>query len=878
MSSFFGSFLSRLRTSLGSPPDGDDDVDEEISGHLLLLQQRFEAQGMTPGEARRCARAAFGGVGQLKEDLREQQSIVWLDQVRQDVRYACRTIRSAPMASLAVVVTLALGIGANAAIFSLVNNVLLTPLPYSDPERIVAVEPFWKNTGGTNPTSSAPDFHDWRQQNHVLDFLAYHAGRQIRAIVNGAPMFASIQFVTPDFFGVFGMSPAAGRVWTQLDGDAPVAVVGHEWALAQFGDVRAAVGRTLTVFDRNVEILGVAAREFRYPGSTDIWVPNSLVRENSNRSGHNYLVVGKLKAGVTLEEARGEMRSIADRLEREYPENRFKSVALTPLRDKLTSGARTTLWLLFGTVIGVMLIACVNVANLQLVRAASRGREMAVRCAIGAGPGRIVRQVLTENVLLGLAGCLVGLLVGWLVLRAFLALAPADIPRVDEVRIDGRVFLFTLAITTLCSLLFGMGPARRASRADVSAGLRHHAGRGVLGGVAPRVRSALVIGEVALSVILLVAAGLLLRSFAQLTRVDLGFSTDRVLVTTTAVPVPGPDGPRRATAFYRDLIENVRALPGVRRTAGVMTMPFVQQRSNSSYSIDGGPTYAQGERPDAQIQVVTPGYFDTMNTSIRQGRDFNDGDRFGQPQVAIVNERLVREAFGRENPIGRIIRTGMTRESANGMQIVGVVADARQMSPEALPRPEIFLPYLQHPGPGSRLALVTQTAIEPDALAASIREAARALNPEVPVRFSTMDEVFSRALAYPRFRTVLVAAFALLAVMLALVGIYGVVSYLVAERTSEIGVRLALGARRRDIFGRVIGGSMRLVWWGLLVGAIGAVAAVRALQTVLFGVSPRDPLTLVTVMALLALTALAASSIPALRATRVDPLVALRQD
>jgi putative ABC transport system permease protein len=383
---------------------------------------------------------------------------------------------------------------------------------------------------------------------------------------------------------------------------------------------------------------------------------------------------------------------------------------------------------------------------------------------------------------------------------------------------------------------------------------------------------------VALSVILLVAAGLLLRSFAQLTRVDLGFSTDRVLVTTTAVPVPGPDGPRRATAFYRDLIENVRALPGVRRTAGVMTMPFVQQRSNSSYSIDGGPTYAQGERPDAQIQVVTPGYFDTMNTSIRQGRDFNDGDRFGQPQVAIVNERLVREAFGRENPIGRIIRTGMTRESANGMQIVGVVADARQMSPEALPRPEIFLPYLQHPGPGSRLALVTQTAIEPDALAASIREAARALNPEVPVRFSTMDEVFSRALAYPRFRTVLVAAFALLAVMLALVGIYGVVSYLVAERTSEIGVRLALGARRRDIFGRVIGGSMRLVWWGLLVGAIGAVAAVRALQTVLFGVSPRDPLTLVTVMALLALTALAASSIPALRATRVDPLVALRQD
>ena len=877
MSSLFGSFLSRLRTSFGHPPD-EDDVDEEIAGHLLLLQQRFEARGMTPAEARRAARAAFGGVGQLKEDLREQQSFAWLDQLRQDLRYAFRTIRTAPLVSLAIVVTLALGVGANAAIFSLVNTVLLTPLPYSDPDRIVAVEPLWKNTGRTNPTSSAPDFHDWRQQNHVLDFLAYHAGGQIRAIVDGTPMFASIQFVTPQFFDVFGMSPAAGRVWTERDGGAPVAVVSHEWALAQFGEVRAAVGRTLTVFDRAVEILGVAPPGFRFPGSTDVWVPNSLVRENTNRSGHNYLVVGKLKAGVTLEEARSEMRSIADRLEREHPENRFKSVALTRLRDKLTSGARTTLWLLFGTVIGVMLIACVNVANLQLVRAASRGREMAVRCAIGAGPGRIVRQVLTENVLLGLAGCVVGLLVGWLTLRGFLALAPADIPRLDEVRIDGRVFFFTLAITTLCSLLFGIGPARRASRADVSAGLRHHAGRGVLGGAAPRVRAALVMGEVALSVILLVAAGLLLRSFAQLTRVDLGFSIDRVLVTTTAVPAPGPDGPRRATAFYRDLIESVRALPGVRRTAGVMTMPFVQQRSNSSYSIDGGPTYAPGDRPDAQIQIVTPGFFATMDTAIRQGRDFNDGDEFGRPQVAIVNERLAREAFGSGNPIGRIIRTGMTRESANGMQIVGVVADARQLSPDAPPRPEIFLPYLQHPGPGSRLALVTQTSMPPDALASSIREAARTLNPQVPVRFSTMDEIFSRALAYPRFRTVLVAAFALLAVTLALVGIYGVVSYLVAERTSEIGVRLALGASRRDIFGGVIGGSMRLVCWGLLAGVCGALAAVRALQTLLFAVSPRDPLTMISVIGLLAVTALAASSIPALRATRVDPLLALRQE
>jgi putative ABC transport system permease protein len=866
---------ARVR-ALVRPERSDRELHDELSFHLALETRDNVARGMSSAEAERRARLALGGVQQLKEDLRDQRSVPWIDHLRQDLRYAIRTIWRTRIVSLAVILTFALGIGANAAIFSLINRVLLSPLPYQSPDRIVIVEPLFTNTGRTNPVSSAPDFRDWQAQNHVFDHLAYHAGTETRALVNGVPSFASVQLVTPDFFNVFGMVPASGRAWSQSEDGVPLAVVSHAWALTHFGSRDTAVGQTVTAVGQNAEIVAVAAPGFTYPGTTDIWMPSSLIPVNPNRMGHNYFVVGRIRSDITLEEARTEMRAIADRLAREYPENRFKSIVLTPMLDKLTAGAGKTLWLLFGTVIGVLLIACVNVAHLQLARASSRAREMAVRTAIGAGPGRIARQVLTENVVLGLAGCLVGLLFGWLTLNAFLALAPADIPRLNEVQLDWRVFLFALVVTLICSLLFGMGPARRAARVDVTSGFRHHTTRTAPGGVGPRVRSTLVIAEVALSVVLLIASGLLLRSFAQLSQVDLGFSTDRLLVTTTAYPAAGPSG--RATAFYRDLIEQVRRLPGVRQASGVMTMPFITLRSSSFYSIEGSPSYRPDEAPAAQLQIVTPGYFATMNTPFRLGRDFTDDDQYGRPQVAIVNERLAREAFGTSSPIGRVIRTGMTNESMNGMRIIGVVADARQMSPEEPARAEIYMPYLQHPGPGARLTLLTHTSLEPDTLSGSIRETARNLDPAVPVRFSTMEQVFTRALSYPRFRTILVGAFAMVAVVLALIGIYSVLSYLVAEQTPEIGVRLALGALRGDVFRRVIGGSMRLVCGGVIVGLVMALIAAQAIETMLFDVSARDPMTIAAVIALLAVTALTASSIPALRAASVDPLVALRDE
>jgi predicted permease len=463
---------------------------------------------------------------------------------------------------------------------------------------------------------------------------------------------------------------------------------------------------------------------------------------------------------------------------------------------------------------------------------------------------------------------------GWFTLKAFLAMAPADIPRLNEVHIDGRVLLFTLVVTTLCSFLFGVGPARRASRSDVSSGLRHQTARSAVRGIAPRVRSTLVMVEVALSLVLLVASGLLLRSFVRLSQVELGFTPEQVLVTTTSYPTGGTE----ATGFYRDLLAQLRTLPGIRHAAGVMTMPFDTLRANSGYSVDGGPSARDGQPLVAELQVVTPEYFDTVNTVLRAGRDFDDRDVFGQPQVAIINERLAREEFGPTNPLGRTIQTGLTPDTRKGMRIVGVVADARQRSPEVPPRPEIFMPYLQHPGPGSRLTILTQTSLDPGMLTRSIRETARKLNPGVPIRFSTMDEVLTKALAYPRFRTTLVAAFGMLAGLLALIGIYSVLSYLVAEQTPEIGVRLALGALRRDIFKRVIGGSMRLVFGGVIAGLVLSLMAAKAIEAVLFDVSARDPVTIAAVLALLAVTALTASSIPAWRAASVDPLVALRDE
>jgi putative ABC transport system permease protein len=501
---------------------------------------------------------------------------------------------------------------------------------------------------------------------------------------------------------------------------------------------------------------------------------------------------------------------------------------------------------------------------------------MAVRGALGASGTRLLRQTLTEGALLSALGTALGVGLAWLLVGALMAVAPADIPRLEDVHIDAWVVMFAAALATLCTVVFGLAPAKTSAAPDLTSELKL-GGRTVLHGSRSRTRSALVVGEVALSVVLLAGGGLLLRSFLSLTHVDLGFAADRVLVTRMSIPANGEDEARRATEFQRDLLERVRVLPGVRRASGVRTMPFAAVRSTAGYAVEGGKAHKPGEMPSAQMQMVTPQYFATMGITILQGRDFAPSDSWGAPQVAVINHTLAREAFGDGNPLGRRISSGMSLQSGSGMEIVGVVSDARQIAPGEGPQPELFMPHLQHPGPSTSLHILVQTHAEPIAMASAIRETTRAMNPQIPVRFSTIDEIVFDSMSYPRFRAILIGLFSLLAMILAVIGIYSVISYLVGQREGEIGLRLALGAERSDVFRSVIAGSLRLVIYGLALGLAGTLVVSEVLQSLLFEVSPRDPITIGGVMLLITLSAIAGSSVPALRAARLDPLIALRQ-
>jgi predicted permease len=804
------------------------DFSEEIRSHLEMEAEDLWQEGIPANESLNTARRAFGNQTHVRERFYEHGRWLWWDHFRQDLRYAVRALRRNPMFTLAATATLALGIGANAAIFSVIDAVLLNPLPYDDPDRIVVLETLRTDSGRIGTNVSAPDFHDWRKQNSVFESMAYYSGGAVTAVVEGSAHFVEAQSVTPDFFAVFGARTVAGRLWSEQEQQTPLAVVSHSWARTHFGDIGGAVGKLIRVNGKAVEVAGVMAAGFRYPDSTEVWLPAGLNEENPHRSSHNYRAVGRLKPAISLTAAQTEMRAIAGRLEQEYfKESRFKSVALTPLHEKLASKSATTLWVLLGAVFGVLLIACANVANLQLARAASRSREMAVRAALGAASGRILRQIFTESALIGSLGAVAGLGIASVLLGSLMAAAPADIPRLDEVRINVPVLLFAAALGGLCSILFGLAPARRSSSPELNITLRQSSGRGSTGQLAGRTRSVLVIAEVALAVVLLVGAGLLLRSLMALTQVDLGYSTDRLLLTSTSIPTSGQSQALSATEFQRDLLEQIRALPGVRRASGVKFPPLIAQRSNGVYWIDNRPEYQPGQAPTAAMQVITPGYFATLGMSVRRGRDFGDADSWGRPQVAMINERLAREAFGDTDPLGHKIRCGLTRQSGNDMEIVGIVTDARQIAPGEEPRPEIFMPYLQHPGAGANLTLVVQTSLEPYALSSAIRETALKMNPELPVRFSSMDEMLLQSLAYPRFRALLIGCFAAVAVLLAVLGIYSVISYLVGQRTSEIGLRLALGARSGDVYGMVVGGSMRMVTAGILLGLVGALTCSR---------------------------------------------------
>ncbi len=800
-----------------------------------------------------------------------------------DLRYAIRLLIKQPGFTLVTIAVLALGIGATTAIFSVVDGVLLRPLPYAGADRLVSVSNYYRKAAFRG-TISAPDYHDWHDQAQSFSGLAMYNSNQSSIAVDGAADYAVVTRATPEFFDVMGARPALGRLLSAGEhkaGGPMTAVVSHAFWRSHLGGDRSAVGRTIKYRDAVYAVVGVLTPEFNFPPQSAVWTAWWIAPETTSRSAHNYRAVGRLKPGLTIAQAQAEMDAIADRLEKAYPQtNETKGVAVDSLRDQMVRNVRTTLNLIFGVVIVVLLIACANVSNLLLARASSRSRELGVRAAIGATRARVIRQLVTESALLAVVAGVLGVLIAAWGIRGLLAIAPQGLPRLDEVGVNWRMLGFAMAASLSASFIFGLAPAFHTSRVDLNELLKQ-AGRGASGGGSGRLRASLIVFETAAAVALVIAASLLIRSFAALNHADMGFDTDRLLLADTSVPSSDLESAERAVRFYRNLMPQLATIPGVKSVAAVSAIPTVV-RSNGRYMIEGGKTFEQmrSSSPLALFTVVTPDYFKTIGIAVKRGRDFTASDIEGAPMVAVINEAFARAAFPDTDPIGRRVMTGMDGalgpDGSRFVNVVGVVADLRARDPSVVPEPQIYHPFQQHPSYATALTIVFRTSVDPLQVAAAAQQRIRGMNPDVPVKVSTMEEALGVAVSTPRFRTVLLGLFAALALVLAMAGVYGIVSFTVSQRTSEMGLRMALGAQRGEIVRLTLASGLKLTAIGVVVGWVAAFAAVRVIETMLFEVSARDPIVFLVAPAMLLTVACLASMAPALRASRVDPSVALR--
>ncbi|HEX7281033.1 MAG TPA: ABC transporter permease [Vicinamibacterales bacterium] len=804
-----------------------------------------------------------------------------MDNLLQDIRYGIRTLTRQPGFAATAILTLALGIGATTAIFSVVNAVVLRPMPFDAPEQIMVVTNTNLKTGARNTTISGPDFVDWRAQNRSFEALAYFTGSgETSVTVNNASDYTTVTRVSPGYFKVFGATARAGRLFSDEEerpGGPTVAVISEAYWRRQFNADPRAIGSTITFRQNAYTIIGVT--DLRYPARSDIYYPDFVAPESQNRTAHNYRGVGRLAPGVSVQQAQAEMSNIALGLAQQYPvSNGEKGIAVVPLQEVVVGDTRQTLFVLLAAVAFVLLIACANVANLLLARAAARGRELVVRAAVGAGRLRLIRQMLTESAVLAIVAGIGGVIVARWGVTALLAFAPPDLPRLDEVSVDLSALGFALLISLAASFVFGLAPAWHVSRVDLAEGLRQSGKGSALGARSGYARKAFVVAEIALAVALVMGAGLLGRSLIALAAVDMGFQNDRLVVLRTTVPVSGPPQFGRAIEVYRNTLTELRSIPGVVAAGGVTSLPTLV-RSNGGYWVQGapGPEVLGMKSPQALFNVVTPDYFHALQVPIVRGRDFNDGDRIDAPFVAIINEQLAKDAFPNVDPIGRTIRGGL--DSLEPMTIVGIVRDVRTRGPNRPIQAELFFPYEQHQGPATSLNLVMRTdAADPLTIGATAARQIRNRYPEVPVRVETMEMTMAGATATPRFRTVLLVVFAAVALLLAIAGVYGVMAYTVNQRVPEIGLRVALGASPRDVIGLVLREGALLVAIGLAIGAALSYAGAQFISGLLFGVSARDPLVFVAVSALVAIAALAACLVPGRRALRVDPLLALRAE
>ncbi len=862
-------------------------LDEDIREHIARETQDNIERGMSPEEARYAAVRKFGNVTQVKEETRDVWSLVWLEQLLEDMRFGLRLLRKNPGFTAVAMLTLALGIGANAAVFSVVYAVLLRPLPYREPSRLVVLNETTPKVGDVSV--SYQNFLDWRAASHTFSQMAAIHSVDFNLAGVTQPENISGDAVSPNFLSIMGIRPIVGRDFDASEekaGTVPVLLLSYALWQSHLGGDPNAVGKTITLDGRSFTIVGVLPPNYRSLDTTDVMLPIGVwatdnaegARERGERG--DMLVMGRLAPDATFGQARAEMEGIAARLAKEYPASNDQfSVALKPIREAFVGDMKTAILVLFGAVLFVLLIACANVANLFLVRGASRAKEVALRIAFGASRGRIIRQMLTESFILACFGGVVGVALAMGGIRGLTQLIPMDMLSGATVNLDSAVLLFVGGVVVLAAFIFGLTPALHSTKPDVQSELKEGGRTSSAGASQNRVRGALVIAEMSLALILLIGAGLMMKSLYRLMAVDPGFRPDRVLKMGMDLRTQQYSKDPAVLNFWQQLLDRVRVLPGVENAAVGTVVPLTDSHSRADVTLEGMAQPTPGNYPHPDVHIISPGYVETLGIPLLRGRTITDEDNEKAPLAGMINAMVARHFFPNEDPIGKRFMFGhpSATNPPKWFTIVGVVGDTRLYGLANPARLEVYVPLRQNPTSG--MALVVKSGADPAALTSAIREAVQSIDKDEPIQaIVTMKELVSDSVATRRMTLVLLGLFSGLALVLGAIGIYGVTSYSVAQRTHEIGIRMALGAPRLDVFRLVVGQGLKLAGIGITIGVVAAFGLARLMSSLLYGISATDFETFAGVAILLALVALLACYVPARRAMRVDPTVALRYE
>ena len=885
---FGGLFFQRRR---------EQELSDEIGSHLEMQIEDNLRQGMNQEEARLAALRQFGGVEQVKEVYRDRRGLPLLETMVQDLRFGGRMLRRSPGFTASVVLTLALGIGANTAIFSVINSILLRPLPYQDPEGLVQLWEISSQQKGSNDKNSVslPNFVDWREQNQSFEYMAAYLARSMNFTGEEQPERLQGVVVSPSFLPLLKVQPFIGRAFLPDEaqpGKHRVVMISYSLWQRRFGADPNITEKTMLLNGIGHPIIGVLPERFQFPDpegrrapgssagqTTDLLLPMAFDPKNlGDRGSHFLLALGRLKPGVTCEQAQAEMDSIANRLEGLYPESsKGWTIRVVPLHEQVVGEVRPMLLLLLAAVGFVLLITCANVANLLLARATTRHKEMALRLALGAGRGRLIRQLLIESLLLAILSGGIGLLVAYWGSQAIVTLSLSELPRAHEIAIDNRALIFTLGLSLLTGILFGIVPALQASRINLNESLKEGSKSATAGVHRNRFRSLLVVSEIALSLVLLIGAGLLIKSFVRLANVKTGFEAGNLLTANLSLPFSKYPEPEKRMAFFEQVLEKLQAIPGVQSVGATTDLPLSGSNNNITFIIEGRAAALLSDEPAANWRAVSPDYFTTMGMTLVNGRGFTNRDRKGTPEVVLINEAMAERYWPGESAIGKRITIYDNDAPRPWREIIGIVSNIRHFNLRKEPVPEMYVPHLQRPQ--SSMTLVSRLTSDQQSVIAAMREAVLSVDKDQPTyNIRMMSQVISESLTSSRVIMLLLGIFAAVALVLAGVGIYGVMSYSVAQRTREIGIRMALGANMGNVLRMVIWQGLSVAIVGLVIGAAGAYALKQVIVNQLFGVEATDPLTFVMVSALLLLIVLLACWIPARRATKVAPMIALHHE